>query len=486
MKKQTTPLVVLILAAQFSLADVAPINPTELWNGAVNIPPVTLPQIDIPQVNIPPIDPPKFEIPAIPGIPQGFDPAQQNIEWAMPSLDFPKHDPLLESRDNMQTVAIKSLNNNIVRLKNGLFLSAGSHQFKSFWTRDFCFASRGLLAMGRSDVVKSHLTYLLENRRADDLVPLYVDSMEPVKRVIADVIFRAIRLDFSLPITSDIKPYYLVNNEHEAIDSNLMVLYASYRYFQATQDTEWFNKYRSDFKKVFDYYNRKKSNGLIVQGVHADWQDSAKRDGKTFFTNLLYYQAARDYGFMSTDQLQALRNKIVEKFYDKRMGVFRSMEGRDNVSLDGNLWAIEHDLIANKSVLYQNLKNHQLYKLNGIPGFATQPSYTNDDTYIQVKIVGLQEYHGVGLYWSWLMAYSAKIAYLMGDQETFKKTYQALNRAVTRDQSVVEIYRNDGSFTQFSSPLYTAESPFSWGSGFVVDLEKTIRKPKTAAIDAQY
>jgi len=461
MKKQTTILTLLILLTQISVAEVAK--------------PQALPQVPSVQIDIP-----EVELPNLPGLLAEFDPALKGIEWDMPSLDFPKQDSTLEVRDNMQTIALKSLRNNIVQLKNGLFLSAGSHQFKSFWTRDFCFASRGLLAMGRKDVVKSHLTYLINNRRADNLVPLYVDSMEPVQRVVADVVFRALRLDFSLPITSDIKPYYLVNNQHEAIDSNLMVLVASYKYFQNTQDSEWFRQNGPTFRKIFDFYNSKKSGGLIVQGVHSDWQDSAKRNGKTFFTNLLYYHVARDYGFMSAEQLRVLRNRIVEKFYDRQMGVFVSMEGRRNVSLEGNLWAIEHNLIANRKILYNNLKNHQLYKMNGVPGFATTPSYTNDDTYIQVKLVGLQEYHGDGIYWSWLMAYSAKIAYLMGDQATYTAVYRALNQAVQRDQSVVEIYKNDGAFTQFKSPLYTAESPFSWGAGFVIDMEKTVRQPRPA------
>ncbi|MGZ3692180.1 MAG: hypothetical protein ACXVAX_11800, partial [Pseudobdellovibrio sp.] len=139
--------------------------------------------------------------------------------------------------------------------------------------------------------------------------------------------------------------------------------------------------------------------------------------------------------------------------------------------LEGNLWAIEFNLIANKDILYKNLLNHPLYTAYKIPGFATFPSYTLDDTYIQVKVVGLQEYHGK-IYWSWLMAYSAKIAYMMKDMKTFNAVYAALNKVVLRDHSVVEIYNNDAELTMFSSPLYTAESPFSWGSGFVVDLEK--------------
>ncbi len=149
------------------------------------------------------------------------------------------------------------------------------------------------------------------------------------------------------------------------------------------------------------------------------------------------------------------------------------MAGRDNISLEGNLWAIEFNLIANKEILYKNLAQHQLFKLYKIPGYATYPSYTMDDTYIQVKVVGLQEYHGK-IYWSWLMAYSAKIAYQMKDMKTFNSVYAVLKKVALRDRSLVEIYNNDAEFTVFTSPLYTSESPFSWGSGFAVDLEKTL------------
>ncbi|MGZ3691093.1 MAG: hypothetical protein ACXVAX_06305, partial [Pseudobdellovibrio sp.] len=310
----------------------------------------------------------------------------------------------------VEDIARTSIQTNIVTLKSGAFLSAGAHQFRSFWTRDFCFSSRGLLAINKAYVVKNHLTYLINHRRNDDLVPLYVDSMTPTNRVISDVIFKAIRLpDTSLPITDDIKPYYLVNNKYEAIDSNLMVLYASLLYFQKTNDTAWFNSHQADFKRIFDFYNKKKSGVLIIQNEHADWQDSAKRKGIMFFTNLLYYHMAKEYKFMNEADLENLRNKIVEVFYEKHSGLFRSMQGRDNISLEGNLWAIENNLIANRDVLYKNLTNHALFTKYKSPGFATYPSYTPDDTYIQVKIVGLQEYHG-NIYWSWLMAYSAKVA----------------------------------------------------------------------------
>lgn len=372
-------------------------------------------------------------------------------------------------------IAKKSLETNIVKLDKGLFLSAGAHQFKSFWTRDFCFSSRGLLAINRGDVVKNHLTYLINNRRNDDLVPLYVDSIQPINRVVTDVLFKAVRLNnASLPITNDIKPYYLVNNQYEAIDSNLMVLYAAQLYAKETRNTAWFNSHQASFRKIFDFYKTKKFAGLIRQNEHADWQDSARRKGFTLFTNLLYYHMAREYKFMNDADLLQLKNKIVEVFYDKKMGVFLSMAGRNNVSLEGNLWAIEHNLIANPEILYSNLTNHPLYTKYKIPGFATYPSYTKDDTYIQVKVVGLQEYHG-NLYWSWLIAYAAKIAHKMNDIPTYNRIYANLNEMLQRDQAVYEVYNNNQNMAPLKTLFYKSESPFSWGSAFVLDMVRSIQ-----------
>lgn len=231
----------------------------------------------------------------------------------------------------------------------------------------------------------------------------------------------------------------------------------------------WFNTHLPAFRKIFDFYKTKKIAGLIKQHEHADWQDSARRSGFTFFTNLLYYHMAREYKFLNDIELTQLRNKIVEVFYDKKMGVFLSMAGRNNVSLEGNLWAIEHNLIAHPEILYRNLTNHPLYTKYKLPGFATYPSYTGADTYIQVKVVGLQEYHG-NLYWSWLIAYAAKIAHRMNDIPTYNRIHANLNEVLQRDQVVYEVYSNNADLTPFKSLFYKSESPFSWGSAFILDM----------------
>ncbi len=330
-------------------------------------------------------------------------------------------------------------------------------------------SSKGLIAIGRADVVREHLSYLISHCRADNLVPLYVDSMAPVNRVVMASVFKTFGFGkYSLKVTDKISPFYLVNNAYEAIDSNLMVLYASWVYRKSTNDETWFNSRLEQFRQIFNFYDSKFDNSLITQGEHADWQDSAQRKGKMFFTNLLYLHMGTEYGFLTVENQETLRQKIMDVFFDPITGLFVSMAGRENISLEGNLWAIEYGLMKDSKSLYESLKRHPLFTLGPCPGFATFPSYTKEDTYIQVKVVGLQEYHG-NMYWSWLMGFSAKVAFLMSDHEMVLKINKMINKVLLRDQVVNEIYRHRSELPAFKSAFYQSEYPFSWGSAFILD-----------------
>ena len=62
----------------------------------------------------------------------------------------------------------------------------------------------------------------------------------------------------------------------------------------------------------------------------------------------------------------------------------------------------------------------------------------------------------------------------MNDSERFLKIYTKLAQVINRDQTVYEIYSNNANLTPFKSYLYGSEAPFSWGSGFILDLERDI------------
>src|SRR5215211_4094484 len=84
------------------------------------------------------------------------------------------------SLDALFSVAAACLRGNVVELASGPYLCAGGGQFRGLWTRDFCFAARGVLELGRPDVVANHLSRLLAHRRQPDgLVPRLMDSISP-------------------------------------------------------------------------------------------------------------------------------------------------------------------------------------------------------------------------------------------------------------------------------------------------------------------
>lgn len=84
-------------------------------------------------------------------------------------------------------------------------------------------------------------------------------------------------------------------------------------------------------------------------------------------------------------------------------------------------------------------------------------------------MVLLSHYHDQ-MYWSWLIALSAKIAWKMNDYGEASRIIDQLVGLAERDQSIVEIYSPTPDLVPFSSWLYDAERPFSWGAAFVIDL----------------
>ena len=339
-----------------------------------------------------------------------------------------------DDAQNIYKIAKKNIQNNIITIDNKKFLTAGKNQFRSIWTRDFCFSSEGLLLAGYHDLVRDHLNFLIANpQKKDFLMPLYMDSQTPIIRVLSASLNQALGTKILISTPNKLKPFYLINGIHPSIDSNILVLYAAMNYLKYTKDKEWLLANKNYLKNIYKYYDSKIVNGLIYQGPHSDWQDSAKREGFSFFTNLLYLQVSQYFEFKNENQLIKLKHLLHERFFDSQSGLYFSMLDEKYISLEGNLWAIEYNTFGNSFFLYENLMRSQLFNKYNSLGFATFPSYTNKELYSQVKISGLKEYHG-SLYWSWLMNKSAKIAFLMNDFTFFNQQLTFINNIYSFEQ----------------------------------------------------
>lgn len=385
-----------------------------------------------------------------------------------------------ESPNSIETIAKRSLEANIITLPSGSYLTAGLHQFHSLWTRDFAFSIRGLLVTGHAEVVRDHLTAIINQRRSEDaLVPRVIDNMSPRWRVIASTYFRLFGGNGGFPLKDPLKAEFHDEHGTEAIDSNAVVLLGAYDYLQATHDQKWWDENEESLVQIFHYYDKKidPTTQLIDQENFADWQDSVQRKGTGFFTNLLYTLVLKEYAEFPRfgiepgrwTQQKALLNAA---FFDSKSGLYRSLMGQNYFSLDGNLLAIERGFFSddpeNAEKLYQSLKQSPFWRRTGTPGFNTYPNYPRSWHSPAVTIVGLGHYHDK-LIWSWLMAYAAKAARDLGDHVEADRIFLELTQLIERDKTVAEIYSNRENNPVWESILFRAESPFSWGAASVLE-----------------
>lgn len=367
-------------------------------------------------------------------------------------------------------IAEKSLRANIMTLPSGKFVTAGQNQFLTLWTRDFCHAVRGLVAIGESDVSKNHLSYLLRNLREDGLVPRVVDNRVVQFRV-AWQSFRKLcpilpRLAFKEPLIAQ----YTDEHGSNAFDSNVLLLLAVLKL-----DDAFFKAHETELKKVWDWYDDKFRDGLIWQTPFADWQDTTKREGHTFILNLFYFLAASELqkkGWEIKINLLQFKTKIHETFF--KDGLYISQVGYPQVSVEGNLFAIEsNDFLSEdgKKTLWNNLKRHPVVSLDQTIGRCSYPDWPESDLAWHIKFANLKRYHG-SLSWSWLMGLGLTVAKFMNDAEFVKSQTAHIEKLLTRDGEVFEVYDPEKNFMPWGSWLIQSEHPFAWGSGYLVEALK--------------
>ncbi len=395
----------------------------------------------------------------------------------------------------MHPIARTSLEMNIVQTTSGPYLSAGQNQFRSLWTRDFCFSIRALFEINRADVVKNHLTRLIESRREiDGLVPRVLDSIQPRLRVLAacalpNAVRETIARPFIKPIAEPILAEYVDEHGSEAIDSNLLVLRGAFQYFRQTGDELWLSRMRPALEEIWGYYRRRRRgvNGPILQGPFTDWQDSLNRSGATLYTNVLLYSVLKSAAELQLFDMRPIdpenfRAQTLAEFYWPEKKLWRSEidvggKALDRLSLDYHLLGLEcgffgetrssknkkNEIQDDAKSVYAALKNSELWLKSprGVPGFNSSAHYPAREKTWAVRLAGLERYHE-DLYWSWLMSFAARIALQMGDTEESGRIYAQLHSLFERDQSVYEIY-DPKDLRPFASRLYNSEHPFSWG-----------------------
>lgn len=299
---------------------------------------------------------------------------------------------VLISKDEIGSLvktANQTIEKNLRRIGDVWYLAAGSNHFNTLWTRDFCFASRGLFYLDRQDVFLSHFLSLISFQRKDGLIPRVIDSVSTRIRVSASCLGYLIPvLPTSYGLKDPLKPEYVDEHGTEAIDSNLLFVHAYFDWLiyclteQRDNDHELLmtldkviqenpglkNRLSLDsinHENIFavvvesldlalQYYSDKYHQDLIQQKPFADWQDSASRAGFAFYTNCLMFLMHLKFRVLLTsfNHLEGLKKTIeklpcpdLEKFRCPRTKLFKSILGEDFISLDGHLLLLDFQIV---------------------------------------------------------------------------------------------------------------------------------------------
>jgi glycogen debranching enzyme len=335
---------------------------------------------------------------------------------------------------NLREIAESSLRANIIPTAQGTLCVAGAHQFKTLWTRDFCYAVPGLLALGLDDLVRRQLRVILSFMRTDGLLPRGLDVTSPKVRVVNALMGNPLK-DF-LSYSQPLRPEYIGEHGTVAFDSNMLWLYSS-TLSELEEDVP--------VKKLLSLYERN-PDGLYDQPKYSEWMDSLKRKGPRLLFHLQMWRTLRALGI----EHDSLSRVIKARWF-----------------ADENRWATETtDALLLAIELGFGETQALVEEVRGRPvGVPSLPQPVNEVS-LTARAVGLRRYHD-GFAWAWLSAETARVmrAY---DAEFADGILAELEALCVNEGAVPEIYEA-GTDKAVRLKFYRSEMPFSWGAAKILE-----------------
>lgn len=330
------------------------------------------------------------------------------------------------------------------------YLTAGRRQFRSLWTRDFLFAAHGLALAGHAGARDAQLALLLRHVSPDGALPRSFDGFSTKARV-------CLAPWLSPALGHELKPEYLGEHGTPAVDSAPLLILETLR---------------SKNQDLIEELARKLTLLLpqtslpLRQPAFSDWQDSARREGPSFYLNLLWWAALRaldDAGL--TKNKEAAARAALDPFCTKPLPLCELRGSR--LSFDGTLLALRFGFFEGKRRLavWRALRDHTRWRSH--PGVPVSEPYLTREISWTTRLVGLRHYHDA-LSWTWLLALALGVARELHDQEEEARLAEILERSLVNGH-VPEVLDPRAGFRPFRSALYRAECPFSWGAGLLAE-----------------
>ena len=353
---------------------------------------------------------------------------------------------------------------------------AGTHHFVDLWARDSLFATLGANVAGMQDVSRTTIESFLRYQRRDGLIPyLILRSRQGLAKYFGRHTY------YKMPVA-----HFRSHMSFGVVpDGGVMTIIAAYAYAEAAGDDTFLKKHYKKLVAAFSWYETRFKGGLVKEWFQCEWADALLKSGRTLYTNVLYFRAARDLSWIakrlgkSRDAARfAARAEMIRTMISRELwtGTFfadwKDWKRQDYFATYPNMLAIIFGL-ASKRQASSILALAKKRAWNGWTLVNSVPEYPLWRVPIFYILIGMRDYHN-GLIWLQPGILYAIALHVRGYTKEARTVLTGIAKKITESDGAHEVYERNGK--PVVRPLYRSEHPFAWSAGLFVWASHILRQ----------
>ncbi|MBR9678647.1 MAG: hypothetical protein GON13_00070 [Nanoarchaeota archaeon] len=365
------------------------------------------------------------------------------------------------------------------------YVVAGTSIFYDLWTRDFCYASQGILSHNPK-IARNCFKLLLKNQAITGEFPNLL-TQAPNNKLGLLLSFKL--WDVRKKDLFKLQPWYQHYNGNTVLDATLLfIIYYS----------KFLGKSVRNYSKILKAGKWVQSqdlngNGLLDEKSFAGWEDSINKTqgklGNSSYHNILAIIAynsiinlAKIKGDVKTFNeysklSEELRKRVFEVFWHDN-GYFKDFVGKgdDVLNASANLLAIRFGIV-NKNDAKKILVNVENFRMNVPFGLKVRnkklPFYRIN---FLNNLLGTSDYHNTAV-WSWLGALYVMCLIKVGWKNKARDELLKI-QSVIEKHGLIEVYDAEGNPLKGYFSFHSSEKDFAWSAGMLLETINSLKKIK--------
>ena len=330
--------------------------------------------------------------------------------------------------------------------------TAGKSHFNDVWARDALYASWGVISSHPSWAENTLST--LQAHMQNGQVPLRVGRQNMVN------VFLGLPTSHGPVYTND-------KNKDVALDPNSLYVITAAKLVENKPSVK--EIYEDSVSRALEWLARHETNELLTEGSYASWDDALKKQGVSLYNNVLYAAALRKaskaFDLTYSAKARRVEERITSALWNETY--FNAWRGRKACDVAGNLLAVyfnvgsrsQHQTILSHVDDQQHAHKDSFLKTN-------YPSYHLTDTYLPFYLLGMQDYHDQGPYWTWITALEHLVRSRVNEDLSRVSNAKRLDEWIQDHGVIPEVLDQD--LSPLKRLAYESETGFSWTAGLIL------------------